>query len=249
MTRLATSYSTIEWSADGLFVTKSRPSSADSRRRFRNELRVNRLLIACPGIVTTPAFVDASVQHRQLTFEAVQGETLGPKYPSALSTQTIGEIVELSQSVKRFSPRRRWFHRLDPHVRIRMATRAGFLTNVQGAQMLAELRVAPLNLRFAHGDVTARNVMTSPTGLMLIDWEWAGLYPQDYDLAFFWFSLIDVDEGRQNLERIIGVPSRSFLLSALLIQLWHLQWFVSEPFKPKHLESRDQLLLRLGLES
>lgn len=249
MKRLVTSYSTIEWSVDGLFVTKSRPSSADSRRRFRNELRVNRLLTACPGIVTTPAFVEASVQHRQLTFETVQGDILGPKYPSALSTQTIGEIVELAKRVKRFNPRRGWFRTFNPSVRIRLATGAGLLTNVQGAQLLAELRVAPLNLRFAHGDLTARNVMTSPTGLMLIDWEWAGLYPEDYDLAFFWFSLIDVDRGRQNLEKIIGVPSRSFLLSALLIQLWHLQWFVSEPFKLKHLESRDQLLLRLGLET
>jgi hypothetical protein len=51
------------------------------------------------------------------------------------------------------------------------------------------------------------------------------------------------------LEELIGQPSESFLLSALLIQLWHLQRFVGEPFKAKHLATRDELLNRLGVDS
>jgi hypothetical protein len=62
-----------------------------------------------------------------------------------------------------------------------------------------------------------------------------------------WFSLVDVRGGRQLLEEVIGQPSESFLLSALLIQLWHLQWFVGEPFKAKHLATRDELLNRLDV--
>lgn len=90
--------------------------------------------------------------------------------------------------------------------------------------------------------------MTSPLGFTLIDWEWAGLYPEHYDLSFLWFSLVDVSEGRKQLEAIVGPPSSSFLLSALLIQLWHLQWFVAEPFKAKHFATRDELLLRLDIK-
>jgi hypothetical protein len=42
MARLVTTYSTLDWSADGAHVTKTRSSALDARRRFRNELRVNR---------------------------------------------------------------------------------------------------------------------------------------------------------------------------------------------------------------
>lgn len=229
MVRLVTSYSRVDWSADGSLVTKTRPCAPDARSRFRNELRVNLLLSHTRPPVLTPALVDFDVQRRQLTFEAVQGETLGPKYPSELSERSIREVVELAGSLKDFDPRRRWLRSFSSPTRIRSAQRAGLITNTQTAQLHYVAEVAHRRLYFAHGDITARNVMTSPLGFTLIDWEWAGLYPEDYDLGFLWFSLVDVSEGRKQLEAIVGPPSSSFLLSALLIQLWHLQWFVAEP--------------------
>jgi aminoglycoside phosphotransferase (APT) family kinase protein len=96
-------------------------------------------------------------------------------------------------------------------------------------------------LRFAHGDLTARNVIATDKGPVLIDWEWAGLYPPGYDRAFLWFSLIDIESGRLQVE----VDEPAFLLSALLIQLWHLQWYVPEPFVVKHMATRDELVARL----
>ncbi|MGH9214027.1 MAG: hypothetical protein ACRD2C_25645 [Acidimicrobiales bacterium] len=39
--------------------------------------------------------------------------------------------------------------------------------------------------------------------------------------------------------------SRNSVLSALLIQLWHLQWYISAEFRDAHLATRDLLLTRL----
>jgi Phosphotransferase enzyme family len=245
MTRLVTTYSTIDWSTDGSLVTKTRPNAPDARRRFRNELRVNRLLLRKPFVVRTPRLVDVEVQHRRLTFEAVQGEPLGPKYPTELFEPELIGMIELARSLQDLSLPRRWLRTSDSPARLRSAQRAGLLTGTQANALLPIAEREHRRLSFAHGDLTARNVMTSPMGLTLIDWEWAGLYPKDYDLAVLWFSLVDLSGGRKRLESTIGRPSESFLLSALLIQLWHLQWFVSQPFTAKHLATRDELIARL----
>jgi hypothetical protein len=88
-------------------------------------------------------------------------------------------------------------------------------------------------------------VLDHPDGPVLIDWEWAGLYPPGYDLAFLWFSLVDVPGGRRHVETMVDTGEETFWLSALVIQLWHLQWFVPEPFRPRHEQARDELVERL----
>ena len=66
-------------------------------------------------------------------------------------------------------------------------------------------------LRFAHGDVTARNVLQAPDGMVLIDWGWAGLYPEAYDEAFLWFSLVDVPGGGAHVEALSEAVTQTAL--------------------------------------
>ena len=100
---------------------------------------------------------------------------------------------------------------------------------------------------FAHGDVTARNALRDADGrLALIDWEWAGLYPTGYELAFLWFSLVEVPGGRARVES--AVPSHhepGFLFSAALVHLLHLQLSLRtpNPYIARHKETLRQLLL------
>lgn len=227
-------------------VRKSRAASADSRRRFRNELRVNRLLTQNRPPVRTPQLLNFNIQRRELCFESILGETIGPKYPSQLGAHTIDSIIGLVVELERYNPTRRWFRRIDINGRFRMAHRAGLLTTSQLGTLEALVADSLIPMRFAHGDLTARNVMQDDAGLVLIDWEWAGLYPTDYDLAFLWFSLLGVDGGRDRVERGVRGSNTSFLLSALLIQLWHLQWFVTPEFRASHVATRDHLLARLS---
>jgi hypothetical protein len=78
---------------------------------------------------------------------------------------------------------------------------------------------------------TARNVLRDACARsVLIDWEWAGLYPAGYELAFLWSSLVNIPAGRAKVE--VAVPAhyeRGFLLSAVLVHLLHLQMWLTRP--------------------
>jgi hypothetical protein len=88
-------------------------------------------------------------------------------------------------------------------------------------------------------------VLRHDRGLAIIDWEWAGLYPEGYDSAFLWFSLGDRPGGRAHVEGSLQTDEQSFLLCALLIQLWHLQLYVPPQFRARHLATSSELVGRL----
>jgi hypothetical protein len=51
------------------------------KRAFRNEWRVNQLLVRRPPPVPAPRLLAADRQQRALVFEAVDRDPLGPKFP------------------------------------------------------------------------------------------------------------------------------------------------------------------------
>jgi len=243
--RLETTYSTLLWSPDGSRVTKSRPRRDDARRRFVNELRVNRLLTSAKPPVPTPALLAYDRHEQSLTFAAFPGSPLGPKYPHDLAVTEIDAILALARELEPYNPRRRWLRRFNPERRLAMAGEAGLLDDNRASALVELTRQRHRKLRFAHGDVTARNVLARENEPTLIDWEWAGLYPPGYDAAFLWFSLGEVEGGRAHVERSSQADETSFLLCALLIELWHLQWYIPPDFQKPHLATRDELLDRL----
>jgi Ser/Thr protein kinase RdoA (MazF antagonist) len=264
--RLVTTYSTLDWSDDGTVVAKVRPPAPDARRRFRNELRVNRMLVERPPPVPTARLVGHDVQHRRLAFEAVAGEPLGPKYPHRLTTGQVEALVDLAGRLDGYQPRRQWFRRVDPVRRLRLARRAGLLDDADLEALSPRAHRLRGRLRFAHGDLTARNVLAGGVGAAggvggtggpggdagptLIDWEWAGLHPPGYDLAFLWYSLVELPDARARVERHAlatpGVDEPTFLLGALLVELWHLHWYLPPGHRLRHEATRDELLARLG---
>ena len=130
------------------------------------------------------------------------------------------------------------------------AEKAGWLTSADSAKVRAAAPAHPMAHQLAHGDLNARNVVSSRRGLVLIDWEWAGLYPPGYDAAFLWFSLVDVPGARERVAS--SVPDRAeawFWLSALAIQLLHLRLILPREnlahFHARHLATRDELVARV----
>jgi hypothetical protein len=210
-----------------------------------NERRVNRMLRRSRPPVPTPTLVADDARARSLTFEAVPGEPLGPKYPTQLAIADVDGLVDLGRRLAAFRPRRRWFRRLDSARRLERARRAGLLDDADSAALVGLAGRVHRTVRFAHGDLTARNVLRHGRDLWLVDWEWAGLYPPGYELAFLWFSLVDLEDGRARVERSLAGDPAAFLLSALLIQLWHLEWFVPVEYRERHLATRDDLVSRL----
>lgn len=167
-----------------------------------------------------------------MTFEAVPGEPLGPKFPTSLDASTVERMIGLVDRLAPYNPRRRWLRRLDVDRRLARHVAAG-IVDAGDAEAVRGLG-SSVKHRFAHGDITARNVLRDDRGeLVLIDWEWAGSYPAGYERAFLWFSLAEVPGARAAVEG--SVPARDeagFLLSAVLIQLLHLHMWLDRPPMP-----------------
>jgi thiamine kinase-like enzyme len=176
---------------------------------------------------------------------AVPGVPVAPNYRWEMPEPYIYTLWYRARRLRTSAPQRRWFRRLNSARRLHLAHRAGWLTAEQRDGLLEIARRVHARVRFGHGDLTARNVMRDSGGMTLIDWEWAGLYPDGYELAFLWYSLVDTKAGRARVEAQADSDERAFLLSALLIQLWHLQNYIPTDFRPKHLATRDDLIDRL----
>lgn len=249
---IVTGKSVVSWSIDGTTVTKRAvrdhvdPVLGRYRAAGRNEIRINRLLSNAAPPVPTPRLVSWSAHDRSMTFEAVDGAPLGPKFPTALLPTDVADLIALARALGPFQPRRRWFRRLDVERRLRQFVRAALLSHADADAVLALARERRIGWQFAHADLTARNVLRRTDGeLVLIDWEWAGLYPTGYELAFLWFSLSDMPDARDAVAR--AVPDRQrpgFLLSAILIQLLHLHLFrnIDSPYLPRHHATLDELI-------
>jgi Ser/Thr protein kinase RdoA (MazF antagonist) len=247
--------SKLTWSGDGATVTKSLLPHltiphwghmlGTPHRAALNELRVNRMLSAHPPPVPVPALVRCSRRGPSMTFEAVDGVPLGPKFPSSLLDTEVDELIALALALGDYRPRRRWFRRLNIDRRLNLHFRSGLLTGPDALALGQFADRLGVKWRFAHGDITARNVLLDGQGrLVLIDWEWAGLYPVGYELAFLWFSLVDVPGGRARVEAALPVGHEAgFLLSATLVQLLHFQLWLGRP--NPHIARHEETLGRL----
>ncbi|MFE4667443.1 aminoglycoside phosphotransferase family protein [Streptomyces sp. NPDC056716] len=75
--------------------------------------------------------------------------------------------------------------------------------------------------QFCHGDALLSNILLSPAGPVLVDWEHAGWYLPGYDLATLWSVLGDAPMARRHISQIAqsaGLASRdAFLVNLMLV--------------------------------
>ncbi|MEU0227930.1 aminoglycoside phosphotransferase family protein [Streptomyces sp. NPDC006284] len=75
--------------------------------------------------------------------------------------------------------------------------------------------------QFCHGDALLSNVLMSPAGPVLVDWEHAGWYLPGYDLATLWAVLSDAPVVRRQISQIAqsgGTAARdAFLVNLMLV--------------------------------
>ena len=182
---LALGKAKLTWSADATTVTKTAVPhlviphwAIGPRQAARNELRVNRLLGDVPPPVAGPALVRWSRREPSMTFEAVDCVPLGPKFPSSLTGTGVDDLVAMALATDAYRPRRRWFRRQRIDARLRLHQSAGLLSEPDAQAPDGLGRSRGIKWHFAHGDVTARNVLCDQDGRsLLIDWEWAWSVP------------------------------------------------------------------------
>ncbi|MER7518455.1 aminoglycoside phosphotransferase family protein [Streptomyces sp. NPDC126499] len=76
--------------------------------------------------------------------------------------------------------------------------------------------------QFCHGDALLSNMLLSPAGPVLVDWEHAGWYLPGYDLATLWAVLGDAPLARRQISQLAqqaGTASRDAFLVNLMIVL------------------------------
>ncbi|MDT0436627.1 MULTISPECIES: aminoglycoside phosphotransferase family protein [Streptomyces] len=75
--------------------------------------------------------------------------------------------------------------------------------------------------QFCHGDALLSNMLLSPAGPVLVDWEHAGWYLPGYDLATLWALLGDAPMARRQISQIAqtGGPAArdAFLVNLMLV--------------------------------
>jgi hypothetical protein len=75
--------------------------------------------------------------------------------------------------------------------------------------------------QFCHAHALLSNVLLSPTGPVLVDWEHAGWYLPGYDLATLWTVLGDDPQARREVSRLAqlsGTTARdAFLVNLMLV--------------------------------
>ncbi|EPH45696.1 aminoglycoside phosphotransferase family protein [Streptomyces aurantiacus] len=78
-----------------------------------------------------------------------------------------------------------------------------------------------LTWQFCHGDALLSNVLLSPAGPVLVDWEHAGWYLPGYDLATLWSVLGDSPVARRDISQLAqaaGPAARdAFLVNLMLV--------------------------------
>ncbi|MFG2681974.1 aminoglycoside phosphotransferase family protein [Streptomyces sp. NPDC048392] len=75
--------------------------------------------------------------------------------------------------------------------------------------------------QFCHGDALLSNILMSPAGPVLVDWEHAGWYLPGYDLATLWAVLGDAPVARRQISQLAqsaGTAARdAFLVNLMLV--------------------------------
>ncbi|MET9508818.1 aminoglycoside phosphotransferase family protein [Streptomyces flavidovirens] len=75
--------------------------------------------------------------------------------------------------------------------------------------------------QFCHGDALLSNILMSPAGPVLVDWEHAGWYLPGYDLATLWAVLGDAPAARRQISQLAQAPGTAsrdaFLVNLMLV--------------------------------
>jgi hypothetical protein len=92
--------------------------------------------------------------------------------------------------------------------------------------------------QFCHGDALLSNILLSPAGPVLVDWEHAGWYLPGYDLATLWSVLGDAPVARRHISQLAqakGPAARdAFLVNLMLVLTREIRMYESAAQRAMH---------------
>ncbi|MER6915083.1 aminoglycoside phosphotransferase family protein [Streptomyces sp. NPDC000594] len=198
--------------------------------RFRHEIAVYRTFVRQRPPVRAPRLIAADPENCTLVIERMPGRPAALSRhpaeapPRADSTAVLAAITRLNS----WRPPGEMFDRpLDYASRITRYHELGLFTD----RDLGDLQKLLHGLaqsggrqgigQFCHGDALLSNVLLSPAGPVLVDWEHAGWYLPGYDLATLWTVLGDAPAARRRVSQaaqLAGPDARdAFLVNLMLV--------------------------------
>ncbi|MFI9646488.1 aminoglycoside phosphotransferase family protein [Streptomyces sp. NPDC052040] len=198
--------------------------------RFRHEIAAYRSFVRHRPPVRVPRLIAADPDNCTLVIERMAGRVAAlQRHPAEAPPRTdirtaLGAICRLNA----WRPPAGTFDApLDYPERIARFHELGLLTDRDMGDLQKLLHdIAHAAGRqgmgqFCHGDALLSNMLLSPTGPVLVDWEHAGWYLPGYDLATLWAVLGDAPVARRHISQIAqsgGPASRdAFLVNLMLV--------------------------------
>ncbi|MGC4915462.1 aminoglycoside phosphotransferase family protein [Streptomyces albogriseolus] len=198
--------------------------------RIRHEIAAYRSFVRQRPPVRAPRLIAADPDNCTLVIERLPGRVAALQRhpaqapPRADIRAALGAICRLNS----WRPPAGTFHApLDYAARINRYHELGLLTDRDLGdlqKLLHGIAVATGRQgmgQFCHGDALLSNILISPAGPVLVDWEHAGWYLPGYDLATLWSVLGDAPAARRQISQIAqsaGPASRdAFLVNLMLV--------------------------------
>ncbi|MEU3774172.1 aminoglycoside phosphotransferase family protein [Streptomyces sp. NPDC032472] len=201
--------------------------SPEWRERYRHEIATYRAFVRHRPPVRVPRLIAADPENCTLVVERMAGRVAALQRhpveapPRADVRAALGAVCRVNQ----WRPPTDLFE--DPLNYAQRITRyheLGLLTDRDLGdlqKLLHGLKLAGVQRQFNHGDALLSNLLLSPAGPVLLDWEHAGWYLPGYDLATLWTVLGDAPAARSQISRLAqaaGPAARdAFLVNLMLV--------------------------------
>ncbi|MFI5618706.1 aminoglycoside phosphotransferase family protein [Streptomyces sp. NPDC051567] len=200
--------------------------SPEWRERYRHEIAAYRAFVRHRPPVRVPRLIAADPEECALVVERVSGRVAAlQRHPvEAPPRPDIRAALGAVCQVNRWeAPAGLFGSPLHYSRRIARDHELGLLTDRDLGDLRKLLRGARAGTgpQFNHGDALLSNLLLSPAGPVLLDWEHAGWYLPGYDLATLWAVLGDAPAARGQISRLAqaaGPAARdAFLVNLMLV--------------------------------
>ncbi|MBL1096807.1 aminoglycoside phosphotransferase family protein [Streptomyces coffeae] len=198
--------------------------------RFRREIAMYRAFVRQRPPVRVPRLIAADPDNCALVIERMPGRVAASqRHPMEPPQRTdIRAALSAICRINQWRPPADLFDApLDYAARLSRYHELGLLTDRDMGdlqKLLLGLSHAPgrqAQGQFCHGDALLNNVLLSPSGAVLLDWDHAGWYLPGYDLATLWTVLGDAPVARRQISQLAqaaGPAARdSFLVNLMLV--------------------------------
>ncbi|MFE7327419.1 aminoglycoside phosphotransferase family protein [Streptomyces sp. NPDC057565] len=198
--------------------------------RFRHEIAVYRAFVRHRPPVRVPRLIAADPENCTLVIERMPGRVAAlTRHPTEAPPRAdVRAALGAISRVNAWRPAAGLFDApLDYASRIARYHELGLFTDRDLGDLqkllhgLAHAGGRHGTGQFCHGDALLSNILLSPTGPVLVDWEHAGWYLPGYDLATLWTVLGDAPVARRQISQLAqaaGPAARdAFLVNLMLV--------------------------------